>query len=240
MCLGQPATGLHLPTSDVDMVVLGIPLDRSVHQLYALQRAVEAKHRDRCRSHPQSPSSHNQIRRPKTGVHVDVCFEQQSGLSQQITSSGSDLPSSNHSSRAPNSSSQRGTQRTYSGGVGSFMLQMMIIARLASQHLISTAGGPPTQTTQPRRRAFFIFNFRRVSTATVVCAWAVTAPRVCTVSMNGDSWTASGRGCSAFKIHLMKNMILAQTPQYRPSSQGICPCTRAHSRRRSEWRSRRR
>ena len=131
---GSTATGLHLPTSDVDMVVLGIPLDARRSQLYALQRAVEAKHiATDVEVIPKARVPIIKFVDTKTGVHVDVCFEQQSGLqsADYIKSELQDLPILKPLVLVLKFFlAARELNETYSGGVGSFMLQMMIIAHL--------------------------------------------------------------------------------------------------------------
>lgn len=132
---GSSLTGLSLPSSDVDVVVFGASGPRRLRAL-----AAELNKRDAATNMEVVESARIPIVKyadKATGIPVDVSFDVESGLRTGRLVRGL-------MDRMPPLRplvivlkfflAQRGLNETFTGGVGSFMMQMMVVSFLQMRH----------------------------------------------------------------------------------------------------------
>ena len=135
---GSYATGLYLPSSDVDIVVFGMGLETKPSRVAGLEQLAQ-----RLEAAEWPVTELEVIGKAKvpivkfvdarSGVHVDICLEVRDGLqsSNLARKASTQFPAFKYLVLVLKQwLAQRGLADTYHGGVGSFLLQLLVIAAL--------------------------------------------------------------------------------------------------------------
>ena len=143
---GSYATGLFLPSSDVDVVVLGVGLESKAQRVAGLHRLADQM--DLSRWQVENLEVIDKAKVPivkffdtQSGIHVDICIEVRDGItsSRLAKKAAQQFPAFKYLVLVLKRwLSQRGLGDTYHGGIGSFLLQLLVISSL--QH--PPTGGP--------------------------------------------------------------------------------------------------
>mmetsp|Transcript_45476 Transcript_45476/g.146413 ORF Transcript_45476/g.146413 Transcript_45476/m.146413 type:complete len:296 (+) Transcript_45476:62-949(+) len=147
---GSYATGLCLPSSDVDLAVFGTGFESKVQQVAGLRQIEKALHRAGWRAEEVEVIGSAKVPIVKyvdgpSGLSVDLCLEQQDGIrsSALATKAARQFPPFRPLVLLlKRYLSSRGLNDTFTGGVGSFLLCLPSLpARLAGAAAPSAEGG---------------------------------------------------------------------------------------------------
>ena len=136
---GSYATGLFLPSSDVDLVVLGLGLESKAERVAGLRQIAQALRRetswraDELEVVEKAKVPIVKFVDAESGVAVDICLETRDGLasSNLARKAAQQFPAFKYLVLVLKRwLAQRGLGDTYHGGVGSFLLQLLVIATL--------------------------------------------------------------------------------------------------------------
>ena len=148
---GSTLTKLELPSSDVDVVVFGAPVDKGSGGVAKRLRTLAAALEDLNALAPRSLEVVESARIPlvkyvdrDTHTSVDVSFDVESGLrtGKLVRSYIDAMPPLRPLVLVLKFFlSQRGLNETFTGGVGSYMLQLMVVSFLQQRHRTDRATG---------------------------------------------------------------------------------------------------
>jgi len=143
---GSYSTGLFLPSSDVDVVVLGIGLESKAKRVAGLHRLADQMDLSRWRVENLEVIDKAKVPIVKffdmqSRIDVDICIEVRDGItsSRLAKKAAEQFPAFKYMVLVLKQwLLLRGLGETYTGGIGSFLLQLLVISSL--QH--PPAGGP--------------------------------------------------------------------------------------------------
>ena len=148
---GSALTKLELPSSDVDVVVFGAPVDKGSGGVAKRLRTLASALEDLGAIAPRSLEVVESARIPlvkyvdaASGTAVDVSFDVESGLrtGKLVRSYIDAMPPLRPLVLVLKFFlSQRGLNETFTGGVGSYMLQLMVVSFLQQRHRTDRATG---------------------------------------------------------------------------------------------------
>ena len=155
---GSTATGLCLPVSDVDIVITGATdpgagkksKAKQMYKLAGLLRKRGLVSYIQVIAKARVPII--KLQHKKSGIHMDICFDQQSGLStaKYIQDRMIEYPQLKPLTMVlKHFLKQREMNETFTGGVGSFLLQMMVLAVLQQRNSIYVPKNRHHQNRQP-------------------------------------------------------------------------------------------
>jgi non-canonical poly(A) RNA polymerase PAPD5/7 len=135
---GSYATGLYLPSSDVDIVVFGMGLETKPSRVAGLEQLAQRLEAAEWRVTELEVIGKAKVPIVKfidvrSGVHVDICLEVRDGIqsSNLARKASTQFPAFKYLVLVLKRwLAQRGLADTYHGGVGSFLLQLLVIAAL--------------------------------------------------------------------------------------------------------------
>ena len=135
---GSYATGLYLPSSDVDIVVFGMGLETKPSRVAGLEQLAQRLEAAEWRVSELEVIGKAKVPIVKfidvsSGVHVDICLEVRDGIqsSNLARKASTQFPAFKYLVLVLKRwLAQRGLADTYHGGVGSFLLQLLVIAAL--------------------------------------------------------------------------------------------------------------
>ena len=135
---GSYATGLYLPSSDVDIVVFGMGLETKPSRVAGLEQLAQRLEAAEWRVAELEVIGKAKVPIVKfidsrSGVHVDICLEVRDGIqsSNLARKASAQFPAFKYLVLVLKRwLAQRGLADTYHGGVGSFLLQLLVIAAL--------------------------------------------------------------------------------------------------------------
>lgn len=145
---GSQATGTATKTSDVDLTILGCdcPVDDTINALVAI--ADEIKNRDLASYLEIIPGAKVPIIKmdhKKSGLSLDICCNEATGIqgASVISSLSKDFPPFKYLMLVLKAFlAQRQLHETYSGGIGSFVLSVMVISFLQQRQRVQQTTAP--------------------------------------------------------------------------------------------------